>query len=69
MRTASKIALGTLLGLANGYFLGVWREEWMNANDVARQWMRLIIPSMMLVASVGILVVAWIIDRITKKKG
>jgi hypothetical protein len=40
----------------------------MNANDVARQWMRLIIPIMMLVASVGILVVAWIIDRITRKK-
>ena len=60
--------LGTLLGLVNGYFLGVWRSEWMNTNDVGRQWIRLIIPAMMIVTSVGILVVVWITDRITKKR-
>ena len=60
--------LGTLLGLVNGYFLGVWRSEWMNTNDVGRQWIRLIIPAMMIVTSVGILVVVWITDRITRKR-
>lgn len=68
MRTGSKITLGTLLGLINGYFLGAWRFDWMNTDDVGRQWIRLIIPVMMLVSSVGIIVVVWFSDRIAKKK-
>jgi len=68
MRAGSKITLGTLLGLVNGYFLGVWRSEWMDTNEVGRQWIRLIIPAMMLVASVGIVVVVVISDRITTKR-
>lgn len=68
MRTKSTIALSTLLGLVNGYFLGVWRTEWMNTNDVGRQWIRLIIPGMMLVISIGIIVVVWVTDKFTGKK-
>lgn len=59
-----KIILGTLLGLVNGYFLGVWRQEWMGTNDVARQWIRLIIPVMILTASVGVVLVVWITGRL-----
>jgi len=68
MRTGSKITLGTLLGLVNGYFLGVWRQDWIGANEVARQWIRLIIPAMMLIASAGIFVVVWIADWATGRK-
>jgi hypothetical protein len=64
MRTGSKITLSTLLGLVNGYFLGVWRSEYMGANDVGRQWISLIIPTMMLVASVGVVLVVWLTDRL-----
>ena len=64
MRSGSKITLGTLLGLVNGYFLGGWRFEAMNTNDVGRQWIRLIVPAMMLVTSVGLVVVVWFTDKL-----
>ena len=68
MRSGSKIILGTLFGLVNGYFLGVWRSEYMGANDVGRQWISLIIPAMMLVASVGVVLIVWLTDRLVGRE-
>jgi hypothetical protein len=68
MRTGSKITLGTLLGFVNGYLIAVWRSEAINTNDVGRQWIRLIIPGMMIIASVSLILVAWVVDRISRMK-
>ena len=68
MRTGSKITLGTLLGSVNGYFVGVWRSEWMDTNDVGRQWISLIIPAMMLVASAGVVLIVWLTDRLVGRE-
>ncbi len=68
MRIGSKISLGTLLGLVNGYFLGIWRQEWIDANEVARQWLCVIFPATMLAGSIGIVIIVWIADRILRRK-
>jgi hypothetical protein len=36
----------------------------MDTNEVGRQWIHLIIPVMMLVASVGVVLVVWLMDRL-----
>jgi hypothetical protein len=68
MKVGSKVILGTLLGLINGYFLGIWRPEWMDTNDVGRHWISLIIPAMMLIASVGVVLVVWLTDRLVGRE-
>ena len=68
MKTASKITLGSLLGLVNGYLLGECRPQWIETNDVGRGYMTIIIPCVMIVVSllitVAVLAVDWIVNRI-----
>ncbi len=67
MKNKTKIILALLLGLINGYFLGVWREQWIEANDVSKQWIRLIIPCMMIIFSTSIFIVVFFVDMIFRK--
>ena len=56
-----------LLVFVNSFFWLIWKSEANVANEVARQWLRLLFPAMMLVIS-GILAVIYFAIRFVFKK-
>lgn len=68
-RTAKLILIGLLI-VENGYMLIRWIQEASQANDVGRQWIRIIIPGIMIVQSLATFVFVWLADKIAgRRKG
>jgi len=67
MKQTSKIVLATFLGLVNGYLLGEVREQWNGASDVGRQWIRIIVPCMMVISSLVIVAIVVAADWVWRK--
>ena len=68
MSNHAKVILVIALLLGNGYLLMSWLKGASETNDVGRQWIRIIIPGMMVIFSLGIAAIVWVVDRIVRSK-
>jgi len=72
MTNPAKASLVIALFLGNGYLVVGWLNSVPETNDVGRQWLRIIVPIMMvlysLVSSAVVLAIDWIVET-RKKKG
>lgn len=66
MRKNAKLILIALLLIENGYMILRWIQEASQTNDVGRQWIRLIIPAIIVIQSVTTFIFVWLIDKFLK---
>ena len=64
MSKTAKLILVGLLIVENGYMLLRWMQEASQTNDVGRQWIRIIIPGIMIIQSFATFVFVWLADKI-----